>query len=180
MTQAIKYLLARPEEARNTVTQDTTASVSSASVHETPITKRRFGSSMSAAARPSVGSRTSTTPKAMYTHESVSDSGAVGTAKGRRQRSSTSGPGTAIKRPGTAAEEYERRSLFGSPRSVRIYRDLETQPQNESIEIVARDDIPDHVDDPGAEWEGLENVRACCDGKHDGSCPPLSLSATLS
>lgn len=73
--------------------------------------------------------------------------------------------GRAFKRSGTAADEYERQNAFGSPRSVRTYSGL--IGANESIEVVDRSEIPVDFDDDEDGYEGLENVRACCGGKHD-------------
>lgn len=73
------------------------------------------------------------------------------------------------KKAGTAAEEYgRRRSTMGysSPGSVKTFSDYGGE---ESLEVVHRDEIPDGLGgDEDDEYEGLENVRACCGGKHDG------------
>lgn len=83
------------------------------------------------------------------------------------------------KRNGTAASEYHRRRStigYSSPSSIRTFSDFEGgggvggyQGEGESLEVIDRNEIPDGVGmDPDEEFEGLENVRACCGGKHDG------------
>lgn len=100
--------------------------------------------------------------KPMYKLASASDSRLTPRARGDPSSSST------FKRSGTAAEEYERRSMFGTPRSLRTLGDyISTE---ESIEIVSRSEIGgdfEAEDDGPSGWEGLENVRACCEGRHD-------------
>lgn len=58
--------------------------------------------------------------------------------------------------------------MFGSPRSVRTF-DYLGAGANESVEVVDRNEIPNDYDlmADDEHWEGLENVRACCGGKHD-------------
>jgi hypothetical protein len=82
---------------------------------------------------------------------------------------------TVSKRAGTAAEEY---GMYSSPQSIRTMSDFE------DVEVVDRNEIP--LGDDEDDFEGLENVRACCGGKHDGafSLPfflfPSSSNLTLS
>lgn len=72
--------------------------------------------------------------------------------------------GATASRPGTAAAEYHRHSGAASLRSVSTYGEF----GEGSLEVVDRDEIPAGLDGDEDEFEGLENVRACCNGKHDG------------
>jgi hypothetical protein len=105
-------------------------------------------------------------PNKMYNLGSQSDSRL--TPKPSRGKLSMATYMSTYKRPGTAAEEFERRTTFGSPRSLRTFSDF--IGGDESIEMVDRSEIPADLgdDEDDDAWEGLENVRACCDGKHDG------------
>jgi hypothetical protein len=75
------------------------------------------------------------------------------------------------KRSDTPAAEYENYiAEYGSPRSVRSYRTHATAgpstgPEDDSVEVVDRRDALGADDAEG--YEGLENVRACCNGEHD-------------
>lgn len=70
-----------------------------------------------------------------------------------------------VKRSGTAASDYERQSIFGSPRSIRTFASSIGGGNHgeTSMEIIEKRDIPgeyeqyDDEDDDG--YEGLENVR---------------------
>lgn len=129
----------------------------------------------------------------------------VGMMGGGHRETSTghdiSGP--APKRPATPAAEYqELAAQYGSPRSIRSYKRPSTAMSltapapnviaDESIEFIDRRDVLG-VDEHGQGYEGLENVRACCNGAHDvGSLsvgqskrhhhhhPPASASGTAS
>lgn len=145
--QAINYLLARPEVAG--------APVASRSGPDTPGRQRMRSDGVY---ETPVGSRSNL----LYTHGSVSESRL--TPKGSRHGKT---PTSTYKRTGTAAEEFERQSLFGSPRSLRTFSDF--IGANDSVEFIDRNEIPSDLGhDDEDNWEGLENVRACCDGKHDG------------
>lgn len=79
---------------------------------------------------------------------------------------------------------------YSSPNSVKTFSDYyDGDGGEESLQVVDRNEIPaglgmgqdDNEDDD--EYEGLENVRACCGGKHDGTFPfslSLSFSRSLS
>ncbi|WWD10289.1 hypothetical protein V865_008424 [Kwoniella europaea PYCC6329] len=76
-------------------------------------------------------------------------------------------PGTSMsKRAGTAAHEYVRRhevpsTIHGGHRYKGTYKGAPIADQHD-FDLVSRDD-GDELDES---FEGLENVRACCDGKH--------------
>ena len=73
------------------------------------------------------------------------------------------------KRTGTAAGDYHRRSaMLGSPRSLRSISNY--GDDDASLEVVSRDEIPPgEGDDNDDGFEGLQNLRACCNGTHDGA-----------
>lgn len=90
-----------------------------------------------------------------------------------RIRNSTIGRGS-VKRSGTAASDYEKQSIYGSPRSIRTFASSIGGNNNHdtSLEIIERKEIPgeyydENDDEEGEGYEDLENVRACCSGKHD-------------
>lgn len=69
-----------------------------------------------------------------------------------------------VKRSGTAASDYERQSVFGSPRSIRTFASsIGGENRGEtSMEIIEKRDIPgeyEQYDDDDDGYEGLENVR---------------------
>lgn len=111
----------------------------------------------------------------MYKHETVSEprltpkpSTSAATKKARKMSTATS----LYKRSDTPAAEYEQFiAEYGSPRSVRSYKTTGATPGtpgtgfDESMEIIDRRDVLGADDTAG--YEGLENVRACCDGAHD-------------
>lgn len=83
------------------------------------------------------------------------------TPRGKRSRSQLSVGGSIGKRSGTPAAEYLRWNGPDSPYS----------PTKSFVDVPARDE--DDLDfelhggsDEDIGFEGLENVRACCDGKH--------------
>ncbi|BGP16016.1 hypothetical protein JCM10213_005433 [Rhodosporidiobolus nylandii] len=89
-------------------------------------------------------------------------------------KQSTGTFGTTRKRPGTVAEEYGRAhtsiGMYSSPHSIRTMSDFGGSGwdnEDGSMEVVDRSEIPPGAGDDDDEFEGLENVRACCDGKHD-------------
>ncbi|KAI6019868.1 hypothetical protein F5J12DRAFT_968007 [Pisolithus orientalis] len=85
------------------------------------------------------------------------------TPKGKRSRSQLSVRGSVGKRSGTPAAEYLRWALPESPYSpTRSFEQVVGNNQNDAdldFELHA-----DSKSDGG--FEGLENVRACCDGRH--------------
>lgn len=158
VAQAIKYLLARPDVSSANSSGVRTAQAS-------PQTQRSRKSAPTDNTSTPVGKLYSLGP-------SVSDSRLTPKAS-RGSRLSLGGLGSrpatsAVKRSGTAAEEYERRAMVGSPRSLRTF-DFLGKNVNESIEVVRKSEIPSDFDlmADDEHWEGLENVRACCGGKHD-------------
>lgn len=131
----------------------------------TPRTMRKSNASSSG------GFFSSLTPNkasTMYQQGSASESrltpmgGATPRGSGSRSRTPH---GTAGKRSGTAAEAFERATHFGSPK---MHDSPVGLGHEESLEVINRSEIPsDHGHDEDDGYEGLENVRACCDGKHD-------------
>lgn len=100
-------------------------------------------------------------PSRLYSMTSQSDSRLTPRPTRGSQSSGT------FKRQGTAAEEFQRHTAFGSPRSLRTFSDF--IGGNESLEVIDREQVASEMAEEEDEaWEGLENVRACCDGKHDG------------
>ncbi|KAM0749543.1 hypothetical protein T439DRAFT_357881 [Meredithblackwellia eburnea MCA 4105] len=151
--QAINYLLSRPGTSNATRTPATPGSMSFPR------------SGVDSDGEWDVSPNTSATTKGLYTHASQSDSRLTpkGGQEPRRKKLST--PST-YKRADTLAADFERSTMFGSPRSLRTFSDF--LGGDESVEYVDRSEIPSdlgHDDDDG--FEGLENVRACCSGKHD-------------
>lgn len=83
------------------------------------------------------------------------------TPRGQRSRSQLSIRGSAGKRSGTPALEYLRWNAPESPYSPdRSFVDVPPQDPDE-LDFELHDD---NMSDGG--FEGLENVRACCDGRH--------------
>ena len=175
--QAINYLLGRPDDA---------PAVEVAEVPGTPTSGRfsNLGRSMTRSAsslrfrqksEPSnltdAGKDTTIVPanrgkdkriSDIYKHETMSET-RITPKPARRKMSSATNPSVLYKRSDTPAAEYQHYlAEFGSPRSVRSYR-LDHDLGDESMEIIERKDVM------GAEegYEGLENVRACCNGEHD-------------
>lgn len=75
-----------------------------------------------------------------------------------------------------SSESHDRRRasgiLLGTPRSLRSFGGRPIDDEDGSLEVVDRNDVPydyehRHGDDEG--FEGLENLRSCCDGAHDGA-----------
>jgi hypothetical protein len=98
------------------------------------------------------GWNSNTTPKAFRTQSQVSSSGSVG------------------KRHGTPAAEYMRWNppeAQSPTKSTRAYQQqMQDDVDYEAVDYDQDDDGFVPVDaDPG--FEGMENVRACCDGAHD-------------
>ncbi|KAJ7204776.1 hypothetical protein GGX14DRAFT_500974 [Mycena pura] len=83
------------------------------------------------------------------------------TPRGQRSRSQISVGGSLGKRSGTPAAEYLRWNAPESPYSpIRSFVDV-AGGEDEDLDFELHGDS---MVDPG--FEGLENVRACCDGKH--------------
>lgn len=110
-------------------------------------------------------SRAGKNTASIYQQESRSEAHLTATKTARKMSNATS----LHKRSDTPAAEYENFiAEYGSPRSIRSYKTNATagpsgKAVDESLEIIDRRDVI------GAEdgYEGLENVRACCDGAHD-------------
>lgn len=82
------------------------------------------------------------------------------TPKGKRSRSQLSAGGSIGKRSGTPAAEYLRWNGPESPYSpTKSFVDVPGDDEDLDFELHGRSE-----DENG--FEGLENVRACCDGRH--------------
>jgi hypothetical protein len=91
------------------------------------------------------------------------------TPKGKRSRSQLSVKGSVGKRSGTPAAEYLRWNGPESPYSPsRSFIDTETRDDDIVGDGRLDLDFELHEDDELSDggYEGLENVRACCDGRH--------------
>lgn len=94
------------------------------------------------------------------------------TPKPTKNRKST-GAASVMKRSDTPAAEYHNYiNEFGSPRSVRSYvgRPSTSMSMNpdDSLEVIDRKEALGGTAGEGdTGYEGLENVRACCNGAHD-------------
>ena len=81
------------------------------------------------------------------------------TPRGQRNRSQLSVGGSMSKRSGTPALEYLRWNAPESPYS----------PDRSFVDVPALQELDFELHDEGMSddgFEGLENVRACCDGRH--------------
>ncbi|GAA5937266.1 hypothetical protein JCM1841_007026 [Sporobolomyces salmonicolor] len=167
---AINYLIARPEgPAPGTTPSSATSTPNSRKLASNPTPRAgptRMRSRTLAAEDPNdfFG-----VPNQVYSlGASVSDSRLTPKAYSRTTGRGSVG-GSSTKRAGTVADEYTRRTMYGSPASVRTFSDYGGHdPADGSLEVVDRNEIPPGIgDDDDDEFEGLENVRACCNGKHD-------------
>jgi hypothetical protein len=150
--QALSYLVNRP---------DTPAKASTAV--RTPNASSTFRGTMSRLRSGSFrGTPTSSPGISVYSHQTASAS------EPRLTRSANRHTIGSVKRAGTPAVEFLDTTEFGSPRSKRTYgSDYES-------ELILTDDGGDNDGAGGDGFDDLENVRACCDGKH--SLHELSLS----
>lgn len=166
MLQAINYLLARPDVS--------SPQKSSATVLASPVrahTSHRRYMSDGVPQTPSVASTVRgndpTSSSRLYNFGSVSES-----------RLGTASRSKIAKRDGTAAEEFGRQTgLQSTPKSTRTYRSMASTRQDREDEQPPRQ-VARNAGQSEAEedlFEGLENVRACCNGKHDGESPALCL-----
>lgn len=171
--QAIKYLIERPEGASGPA--DESADVGGSP--KTPMPKGAMSRSRSKTVTGGDGpSDFFGIPDQIYTFGTASASESRLTPKalprwvphGRHTVSGACG-----RRVGTAAAEYNGPTGSASMRSLSTFGEF----GEGSLEFVDRDDIPagHHSHD---EFEGLENVRACCNGKHDGQFLWLALALT--
>jgi len=191
--QAINYLLARPDASAPTSTVGTPNSRRIATPQNRPRSQTLAGASSSAAAQNgnAHGDIFGAMPNHLYSlGGSASESRLTPKASARARGSigAKSVNDNSTKRRGTAADEYHRRRStmgYSSPSSVKTFSDYGggaggfDYQEGESLEVVDRSEIPDGfgIDDGDDEgFEGLENVRACCGGKHDGEplCFPYS------
>ena len=163
--QAIRYLIERPEGSSGPA--DPSVEVSQSP--KTPIA--RTGTTRTRSKTLTGGDGPSDffgIPDQIYTFGTASASDSRLTPKALPRwvphgRNTVNGGATAT-RPGTAAADYHRHSGSASLRSVSTYGEF----GEGSLEVVGRDEIPAGLEGDEDEFEGLENVRACCNGKHDG------------
>jgi len=143
---ALKYLLARPTPGPGMLTSPTERPANNDYVTDD---ERRQPQHLA-----SPSSQRSTRP--------TRNGDAWSTARGHRSRSQVSIARSVSKRSGTPAVEYMRWNAPESPYSPgRSFVDV--PDQNDSDEL----DFELHGDSRSDEgFEGLENVRACCDGRH--------------
>ena len=146
--QALKYLLSRPNALPVTSPENVTA------VPESPSPTRRI---FPEGTRPPMLS----SPQSQRSVNSVRNGDSWNTTPRGRNRSQLSIGGSIGKRSGTPAAEYLRWAAPESPYSP--------SKSFEHITGRAEDDLDFelHGDSRSDEaFEGLENVRACCDGRH--------------
>ncbi|KAF9480593.1 hypothetical protein BDN70DRAFT_805008 [Pholiota conissans] len=142
---ALKYLLSRPNNpnvtspGNNTILPETPDNTD----HGRRPPQTTSPQSQRSARSPNAGEPWNTTPR------------------GQRSRSQLSVRGSAGKRSGTPALEYLRWNAPESPYSPdRSFVDVPAQDPDD-LDFELHDDT---MSDEG--YEGLENVRACCDGRH--------------
>lgn len=153
-SQAINYLLARPEPAAPAADEPSAPPPQSVRSHLS-----RF--------RSTEGRGVFTTPPAIRSAIYGSPSRAASSDRlGVRGRPSL-GTMASNKRANTAAAEFLlQASEFGSPRSVKS--SFSPRAVHSSVDVIDREEaVDDAASDDQVDYEGLENVRACCDGKHD-------------
>lgn len=131
------------------------------------------GGSRDATVVPRNRGRSGTAGKSLYNIETISDTKL--TPKPSTKKKSSTGAHTSAstyKRSDTPAADYQHFiAEFGSPRSVRSYGGTHLvggTGADESMEVIDRRDVLGvDQDGQGNGYEGLENVRACCNGEHD-------------
>lgn len=149
ITQAINYLLARPENVGGLSTPSTPTLNAKAS--RTNLLRQRLtGNGVYQTPPSTASSRTNQ----VYSQTSASESRV--STKNRAKFS------TSTFRAPTPTNEFGARGL-SSPRSMRTLNG-----KDDDLDIIDRDEVPTGYGYDPDEYEGLENVRACCDGKHDG------------
>ncbi|KZT62434.1 hypothetical protein CALCODRAFT_505507 [Calocera cornea HHB12733] len=159
---ALRYLIARPQDVPVTSAEPgNDTSITAGPINSTPIKSSTLAS-----------------PRSTRSYRSLSNNAGVNehgwnitpnvTPRAKRSHSQLS-TGSASKRPGTPAAEYLRLSESpqkpGTPFVVNpeVYHDHDYEDLNDV------DETFEMADEGNADegYEGLENVRACCDGKHD-------------
>jgi hypothetical protein len=159
---ALKYLLARPAQVSGSPGQR------SAGQNPSP--------NMMSGGEDGVRRDVLASPRSVRSDRSV-DSWNITPRADRGAQAALTASGSLGKRPGTPAAEYLRlgsymgpgsqsptksiRSLAGRRQDMSLYDD---EGDYENVEELANGEFEVHEDD---EFEGLENVRACCDGEHD-------------
>jgi hypothetical protein len=185
-SQAINYLLTRPEPNSDSGR----VSVDSPTARRRGSVSNLFGPGASSKLREGVGRGPSSphfsTPHEkqgagqMYTHSSASEPRLTPRVPNRHSH-------FPYKRPGTPAAEFlEATADYGSPRSPR--KAVISSPTkfgsdwDESMQIIDPSeidyddgDLDDEEGEASVGFDGVENVRACCDGAH--SLTELSMSA---
>ncbi|SGY44722.1 BQ5605_C001g00194 [Microbotryum silenes-dioicae] len=162
---AISYLLARPDPVEGDTTAIGGASNMSPSGKRSMSHLRRSENEHSMTPNARMYNLGGSASESRLTPKATSHSRLGGTSTMRSHKLSSTTFNSTYKRSGTPANDYQRYNEFGSPRSARTLSFL----GDESVEFVDRRDIPAGLGDEEVDetWEGLENVRACCDGKHD-------------
>ena len=108
----------------------------------------------------------------LYTHDSQSEPRLTPKPSKGRRSTGASNSMMPMKRSDTPAAEYQNYiQEFGSPRSVRSYArpgtSMSVRNPDDSLEVIDRREALGGPVDGETGYEGLENVRACCDGAHD-------------
>ncbi|KZO91079.1 hypothetical protein CALVIDRAFT_558348 [Calocera viscosa TUFC12733] len=158
---ALRYLIARPQDAPVTAPEPgNDTSITAGPINSTPIK-----------------SNTLTSPRSPRSFRSLSNTGVNEhgwnvapnvTPRAKRSHSQVS-TGSASKRPGTPAAEYLRLSESPQKPGTPFVVNPEVYHDHEYEDLDDVDETFEMADDtnPDEGYEGLENVRACCDGKHD-------------
>jgi hypothetical protein len=103
-------------------------------------------------------------PQSQRSDRSSHNDGFSTTPRGKRSRSQLSVRGSVGKRTGTPAAEYLRWAAPESPYSpTRSFERVASEKTQDAEELEFELHGESHSDDG---FEGLENVRACCDGRH--------------
>lgn len=110
--------------------------------------------------RPTVFASPQSQRSARTSRTGVSVDSWTSTPRGQRSQSQLSMRSSMWKRSGTPAAEYLRWSGHDSPRSPS--KSFERMSAEDDAEL----DFELHDDTMSDGFEGLENVRACCDGRH--------------
>lgn len=148
--QALRYLLSRPSPNVNTM--DDSPVLQSPSDYQTDDDREHRRQRLLSSPQSFRSSRRATPGDTWNS-----------TPKGKRSRSQLSVKGSVSKRSGTPALEYLRWNGPESPYSpTKSFVDVDRQGEDEEdLDFELHDES---LSDGG--FEGLENVRACCDGRH--------------
>ncbi|KAL5506867.1 hypothetical protein ACEPAH_6323 [Sanghuangporus vaninii] len=152
---ALNFLLARPTPAPQSPT--------ATQVHGPPVTPVRNPNDKTASP---MSHRTGRTEESGIPNESPWSMTNITPRGARRSRSRVSMAGSVGKRSNTPAAEYlrwtEGPGSPGSPRSHGFELSQDTEVDDGELDF----EIHDSITSDREGYEGLENVRACCDGRH--------------